>query len=1088
MTEVYAEQQQLFKIQGLIEQKIKKLKNLEREQQQQQNTEICQKEDEEQKIQNNKNNSAQKQKADQNNDINKNEIQCEEIKNQLQQLQNQQEIIQYIIQEWKQIMDAKQLVNINNFKKIKNQTQIQQDDEEDGQFEILREEEEQLDDILEKIDILYEKSCQLIKLEKLDLDFQQQKWYSQFWYEKYLNQEQTSYILQQQKFQGQSIYQLQQEKLNEQKRIQMEILNSQIQQQHLNSLSEQNFYNQQFQQSAQKKGQNSNLNYQNISNQDKKKEEYDSLNEYYSYLEEENQQYQNQIMLQQQHLQQGERIKRQYNFQYRNSYKNGAPNNSEITQFKQQYYLYNIDTSQYSLQNEIDLLEQELVNINEDNKKNIYEDKTQEKYFEYDELNKMNYEHYNRVSGPAFQDIQIQYLLGIIQLLEVKQIAESISGILQCQPKSQQLLNLENQTTIINEQKGGQGGKGGPNYQNIKQQQQEEKEEQDYYDYYSQNLKSQNSTGDQSDKMKIQQKFELDQFQNQDLVKDDVNEIKKQAFFYEYQSFHTSQSEFIQRIYKKITEQFQNQKKDEDKIDYMYLLKFDESINPKNKWVTEQDMLFYNYFRDQSLFSCYNVSQKTFVQFGHIQKTKNQKNKLQNLKIEEILQKMQNYNASNQNKFVSTEMNNYQMCHHCKQFIQSKHLVKCNYSSQKYGLPILNQQVPDPFLSYHLDLDAIPKKLKYGSNQAYIFQNNDYICLRQFCKTCLKTNYDVNLQEIDLHDFLCPVCNGTCFCSRCLRQDMISKIKGMYILLGGELSLLYLGTKTEEFLRPQIYEEIQKKYEEEIGSKNLSQKMQKLQNPKTIQKMKQVKGDLEQLQLLSFSVRRREKIKNEQLKTQILLFQKKCEQILGHEFESEDPDLQFNYQFQSDQILQGKQIFQKNNNKTQNKDNNLDFLYNLSEIQRKQSQLQVQVDSQSLLIQQQQIKQQQQEQQQQQIEQQQMFQSQSLLQQQDETQHSQNQEKSNLNQDSEIMDKNQEKSSENLERGRKKIKNSYINIQSYKDQRYEEMQIQNEQNMKNKKKKSKLNKSQLKQKIKNNQLQNKQQLTNQQQEIGRKIQ
>lgn len=31
---------------------------------------------------------------------------------------------------------------------------------------------------------------------------------------------------------------------------------------------------------------------------------------------------------------------------------------------------------------------------------------------------------------------------------------------------------------------------------------------------------------------------------------------------------------------------------------------------------------------------------------------------------------------------------------------------------------------------------------------------------------------------------------------------MITKIKGMFLLMGGEPSVIYQGTKTEEFLRP----------------------------------------------------------------------------------------------------------------------------------------------------------------------------------------------------------------------------------------------------------------------------------------------
>lgn len=46
------------------------------------------------------------------------------------------------------------------------------------------------------------------------------------------------------------------------------------------------------------------------------------------------------------------------------------------------------------------------------------------------------------------------------------------------------------------------------------------------------------------------------------------------------------------------------------------------------------------------------------------------------------------------------------------------------------------------------------------------------VCDKVFCSLCLKNFFDVDLDEVknDPH-WVCPYCNGQCFCSRCRRQD-----------------------------------------------------------------------------------------------------------------------------------------------------------------------------------------------------------------------------------------------------------------------------------------------------------------------------
>lgn len=69
--------------------------------------------------------------------------------------------------------------------------------------------------------------------------------------------------------------------------------------------------------------------------------------------------------------------------------------------------------------------------------------------------------------------------------------------------------------------------------------------------------------------------------------------------------------------------------------------------------------------------------------------------------------------------------------------------------------------------------------------QNYTKINDEYVCNRQFCKYCLRQNYDDGLDK----NGLCPFCQGVCFCTRCARNDMIVRLKSIYLMLGGEMSI-----------------------------------------------------------------------------------------------------------------------------------------------------------------------------------------------------------------------------------------------------------------------------------------------------------
>lgn len=65
------------------------------------------------------------------------------------------------------------------------------------------------------------------------------------------------------------------------------------------------------------------------------------------------------------------------------------------------------------------------------------------------------------------------------------------------------------------------------------------------------------------------------------------------------------------------------------------------------------------------------------------------------------------------------------------------------------------------------------------------------MCNRKFCSFCLKTQYELVFADCYKNkEWICPFCQGVCFCTRCLRQDTMTQLKAYFISLGGDLSIL----------------------------------------------------------------------------------------------------------------------------------------------------------------------------------------------------------------------------------------------------------------------------------------------------------
>lgn len=69
--------------------------------------------------------------------------------------------------------------------------------------------------------------------------------------------------------------------------------------------------------------------------------------------------------------------------------------------------------------------------------------------------------------------------------------------------------------------------------------------------------------------------------------------------------------------------------------------------------------------------------------------------------------------------------------------------------------------------------------------------NGEHVCLRYFCVFCLRLTHDANIKEIrSKSDWICPTCTGTCCCTRCIRNELITKLALTFVHSDGDLRLL----------------------------------------------------------------------------------------------------------------------------------------------------------------------------------------------------------------------------------------------------------------------------------------------------------
>ena len=66
------------------------------------------------------------------------------------------------------------------------------------------------------------------------------------------------------------------------------------------------------------------------------------------------------------------------------------------------------------------------------------------------------------------------------------------------------------------------------------------------------------------------------------------------------------------------------------------------------------------------------------------------------------------------------------------------------------------------------------------------------MCNRYYCYFCLKGSYDTLAENIkDNNSWLCPYCTGTCYCTRCMRNEKILQLIAYYFSINGDINYLH---------------------------------------------------------------------------------------------------------------------------------------------------------------------------------------------------------------------------------------------------------------------------------------------------------
>ena len=183
------------------------------------------------------------------------------------------------------------------------------------------------------------------------------------------------------------------------------------------------------------------------------------------------------------------------------------------------------------------------------------------------------------------------------------------------------------------------------------------------------------------------------------------------------------------------------------------------------------------------------------------------------------------FSHSSKGKFYY--LSSYKICHQCKLQKIDEDLIKCQYvhilphtqnqntnkiktshstnnkNKNKNNQKIVTNENPINYFFIGQSAVILTNKIYYLKNyddSVKELVDNYFVnklkesnkkCEKYYCKNCLRSIYDIDINEIKKKNFRCPYCSNRCNCSRCIRYENLIKQIAYYLNNYGDIDKLY---------------------------------------------------------------------------------------------------------------------------------------------------------------------------------------------------------------------------------------------------------------------------------------------------------
>ena len=254
-------------------------------------------------------------------------------------------------------------------------------------------------------------------------------------------------------------------------------------------------------------------------------------------------------------------------------------------------------------------------------------------------------------------------------------------------------------------------------------------------------------------------------------------------------------------------------------------------------------------------------------------------------KDDTYINEKQDNNSQYNEKSKLFYLSSYNICHQCKLQKMDEDLIKCQcvtHIPNSDNTPATNKKhqkknnqknkninLENPINYFFIGQSAIilVNKIYYLRNyddsvkelvDTYFlnkFKENDKKCEKYYCKNCLRTTYDFDINEIKKKNFKCPSCSNRCNCSRCIRKENLIKQIAYYLNNYGDINKLYdyLVKQNSIFEKLKDYLVMSKFICIDFNTKNYTPLKLNLSGPKTPNNSEDAKNtELNPLELLKY--------------------------------------------------------------------------------------------------------------------------------------------------------------------------------------------------------------------------------------------